>query len=570
MTDPSKPAQAKPQTEAQAKARAKAQTPPPAAPPGLDEYRRKRDFSRTSEPAGGQPAHPSTTRRTFVVHKHDASQLHYDLRLELGGVLKSWAVPKGPSLDPKERRLAVQVEDHPLEYAAFEGTIPEGEYGAGTVMLWDSGWWEPDEAWMREGKGDRGGKVLTPEQALAKGDLKFVLHGQKLRGSWALVQMKGRGDKNWLLIKHRDEWARPGSNITQEAPDSVATGRSLEQIAAGAPPNAAPDAPSSAATHSSTTTHSSSASRVFRLGEKEVHLTHLDRLYYPQAGVTKGRLLDYYLQVSPYLLPHLRGRPLTLERWPGGVEDGSFFQKDASSYFPPWLRTHPVERKDHQKIIHYPLVEDEADLLYLVNQGTLTFHAQMMRIEDPDHPDLMVLDIDPPETPEPSATSTTPFQRAAEVAFLLRDRLREAGYDPVVKTSGKRGVHLAFPLKGDLDYSQARAQLMALFAQLAKRYPRLLTTHIRKDKRKGRVYLDALRMSPGATIVPPYVARPTPEATVSMPVTWEELETLADGRGFTVLTAPARLSEIGDLWAGLVSNRPPAPDAPPPAAEAAS
>lgn len=226
---------------------------PPEAPTAqeadtLAEYRRKRDFSRTDEPPGslaqqygaakqtgvadtGPTLHPEGTSLTYVIHKHDASQLHYDLRLELDGVLKSWAVPKGPSLDPKERRLAVQVEDHPLEYATFEGTIPEGEYGGGTVMVWDTGRWEPDEAWMRESKG---GQVLMPQEALAKGDLKFILHGQKLRGSWALVQMKGRGDKNWLLIKHRDEWARPGSDITKEAPDSVATGRSLEEIAAQA------------------------------------------------------------------------------------------------------------------------------------------------------------------------------------------------------------------------------------------------------------------------------------------------------------------------------------------------
>ncbi len=156
----------------------------------------------------------------FVVQKHDASRLHYDFRLELEGVLKSWAVPKGPSLDPADKRLAVMVEDHPLDYATFEGGIPKGEYGGGTVMLWDSGWWEPDVAWMKEAKGH---EVLTPEEALAKGDLKFVIHGQKLSGSWALVKTKWQGENNWLLIKHRDEAARPGSNIEQEAPDSVAT-----------------------------------------------------------------------------------------------------------------------------------------------------------------------------------------------------------------------------------------------------------------------------------------------------------------------------------------------------------
>lgn len=288
----------------------------------------------------------------------------------------------------------------------------------------------------------------------------------------------------------------------------------------------------------------------FRLGEKEVTFTHLDRVYYPVPGYTKAEALDYYLRVAPYLLPHLKDRALTLERRPEGVEDGSFFQKDASSYFPHWLRTFPVERKDHQKIVHYPLVEDEADLLYLVNQGTITFHTQMARVNDPDHPDIMVLDVDPPEdaTAATSSGAPTPFERAAEVALLLREQLRAAGLDPVVKTSGKRGLHLAFRLDGDLDYVQARTWLEELFAEVAARYPTLLTTQIRKNKREGRVYLDALRMSPGATIVPPYVARPTPEATVSMPVTWEELESLRDGRGFTIKTAVARLEKTGDLW----------------------
>ncbi len=299
----------------------------------------------------------------------------------------------------------------------------------------------------------------------------------------------------------------------------------------------------------------------FVLGAKEVVFTHLDRVYFPSAGYTKAEVLDYYLQIAPYLLPHVKDRPLTLERYPEGVQNGSFFQKNASSYFPQWLRTYPVERKDRKKIVHFPLVDDEADLLYLVNQGTITFHTQMSHITDPEHPDVMVLDVDPPEldgsedlTAGAMPRGTKQFRLAAEVAMLLREQLRAAGFDPVVKTSGKRGLHLAFRLTDGADYTEARAQLARLFAQLAERNPTLLTTLIRKNKREGRVYLDALRMSPGATIVPPYVVRPTPEATVSMPVTWEELDSLEDGRGFTIKTAPARLATTGDLWAGLTGS----------------
>ncbi len=189
----------------------------------LDEYRRKRHFSRTPEPAGAD-ARTKGAGRTFSVHKHLASRLHYDLRLEHNGVLLSWAVPKGPSLDPRVKRLAMQVEDHPLEYGSFEGVIPEG-YGAGIVLLWDRGTWRPE--------------VDDVDAALLKGELKFALDGDKLKGSWVLVRTAGawagRGNRSWLLIKHRDEWSG-ALDITAAAPLSVRSGGDFEDIlASGAP-----------------------------------------------------------------------------------------------------------------------------------------------------------------------------------------------------------------------------------------------------------------------------------------------------------------------------------------------
>jgi bifunctional non-homologous end joining protein LigD len=188
---------------------------------GLRDYRRKRDFKRTPEPAGSLRRDREKGKLSFVVQKHAARRLHYDFRLELDGVLKSWAVPKGPSLDPGVKRLAVQVEDHPIQYGTFEGVIPRGEYGGGTVMVWDRGWWEP--------KGD-------PKEGYAKGSLKFTLHGKKLEGAWALVRMARReGDKadNWLLIKERDASARPGSEdeVVSGETISVASGRDIAAIA---------------------------------------------------------------------------------------------------------------------------------------------------------------------------------------------------------------------------------------------------------------------------------------------------------------------------------------------------
>jgi bifunctional non-homologous end joining protein LigD len=185
----------------------------------LAEYNRKRRFDVTPEPRGGR-RRPAVTRREFVVQKHRAGHLHYDFRLEHEGVMLSWAIPKGPSLDPAVRRLAMMTEPHPLEYNEFEGVIPEGEYGGGTVMIWDRGTWEPE--------------VADVGKALAKGDLKFALRGRKLRGSWALVRMR---DRQWLLIKHRDA-AASAEDLTLTRPLSVVSRRTLAGIAraAGASP----------------------------------------------------------------------------------------------------------------------------------------------------------------------------------------------------------------------------------------------------------------------------------------------------------------------------------------------
>jgi bifunctional non-homologous end joining protein LigD len=178
----------------------------------LEEYRRKRDFQRTTEPPPKKAAGKGPL--TFVVQKHRARRLHYDFRLELDGVLKSWAVPKGPSLDPGVRHLAVMVEDHPLEYAAFEGVIPEGEYGAGEVIVLDSGTYSPDEGGELFFH-DRAAAEKVMRRGIAAGKISFFLRGKKLKGSWALVKIQKK-DKDWLLIKHRDAYAQAGSDILSE------------------------------------------------------------------------------------------------------------------------------------------------------------------------------------------------------------------------------------------------------------------------------------------------------------------------------------------------------------------
>src|SRR3954451_1286371 len=194
----------------------------------LEPYFGKRDFKITSEPQGGKP---STGGLTFVIQKHAASRLHYDFRLELDGTLKSWAVPKGPSLDPRDKRMAVHVEDHPIDYASFEGTIPKGQYGAGKVIVWDNGTWEP---------------VGDPRAGYRDGKLKFRLHGTKLHGGWTLVRMHGRASERqepWLLIKERDDAARPADeySIVEAEPASVLSDATIDDKPTASPQQAAAD-----------------------------------------------------------------------------------------------------------------------------------------------------------------------------------------------------------------------------------------------------------------------------------------------------------------------------------------
>jgi len=199
----------------------------------LAKYRAKRDFVSTAEPSGDKVVR-SGKALAFVIQKHEASHLHFDLRLEVDGVMKSWAIPKGPNVDPSVKRLAMEVEDHPIAYNTFEGTIPHGEYGGGTVMLWDRGTYSPDDMDANESENDAAGRALTA------GKLAFSFHGTRLKGSYALVRTRrGETRAQWLLIKHRDKYAKEGRDIVAEIMTSVESGRRMEAIASGEKPRVA-------------------------------------------------------------------------------------------------------------------------------------------------------------------------------------------------------------------------------------------------------------------------------------------------------------------------------------------
>jgi len=825
----------------------------------LEEYKRKRNFAETPEPAPAK-VDPGDGGNRFYVQRHHASHLHYDFRMEVAGTLKSWAIPKGPTLDPAPKHFAAMVEDHPLDYGNFEGNIPTGNYGGGSVMLWDRGTYELI------------GDADATEQ-IARGDFKFTLHGEKLNGDFALVLMKNRGKGNeWLLLKKKDAAAVSGWDVEAYA-TSVLTGRTQEEIAHDLPAKrgkgvkAAESSPVQGAVKapmpgffepmSATLTdtfpetgdwvaelkfdgiralcfiqegrveiymrsgnrcerqypeltvlpHQVKAKQAvldgeiavldekgvpgfaliqprimaadaaaiaqmtrtrpvtlflfdllyldgwdlrgaaltdrrklleavvtrqwpvkiseafpptrdlveavrqngleglvakrrdslyeshrsrdwlklklveqqefvicgYTIGERDhfgalvlgVHergklrwagnvgtgfdaklltsiralldlrtrgtsplphdpkmpkdvvwvepdlvcevkfanwtpdkrlrapvflglrvdknandvgveavgvempeakpqkkpkpllaenqeearikvdgqdlkLTHLSKIYYPKDGYTKRDLLNYYDGVAKLLLPHLKDRPLSLKRYPNGIDEPFFFQKNSPETYPAWLRYETVDD------IRYVLAENRAALLYLTNLGCIDQNPYMSRVRSIEHPDWILIDLDPQECP---------YEMIVEAAQLVRGILDEIGLTGYPKTTGGDGMHVYIPVKPVYSYEDTKhfAEVLASIALLRK--PQLFTTPRSVAKRqKGRVYFDFLQNGEGKTIAAPYVARAYNGAPVATPLEWEEVKRGLHPSQFSIRNALARFAEKGDLFAGVLKK----------------
>ena len=663
----------------------------------LDRYRAKRDFARTPEP-GARAAAAGTALR-FVIHRHEASRLHYDLRLEMDGTLLCFAVPRGFSYDPAEKRLAVHTEDHPLAYIDFHGVIPKAQYGGGTMDIWDRGTYQVHRA-------------PSTAAALAAGEIKVTLRGRRLRGEWHLVRTSGDAD-NWLLFKAKDRYVRgrdqplPAVDLGAAHPAPVplrprpmlpaadrepfsdpewlfemefvgrralavcrdgrielrAHGRgdaarfdaivaALHRLRAenavidgvlvavdgqGRPSRAeldrltaagetarvalyafdllyyeewdvrglplgerktllrsllpagaavlyvdhvAAEGESLAAAAAAAGLDALMAKRIgspYRPGHQEswarvpvarddgaaglpvdealrrrparsegtarVKLSNLDKVYWPASGHTKGDLIDYYLAVAECLLPYLRERPIHLLRFPDGIAGEWFYQKQVP-HLPSWVPTIDVSTDGEES--RYIVCGDRDTLLYMVNLGSIDFHPWLSRIDDLDSPDWAVIDLD---------AKAASFAEVVRIARTLTKVLRGIEARGYLKTSGKSGMHVYVPLARGYTYDQARMFCEGL-ARIAVREHRDVATIERSAAKRGdRVYVDFLQNRREQTVVPPYAVRPVAGATVSTPLSWDELDSDLQPQRFTVDTVPERLSRSGDLFRDAFANR---------------
>jgi bifunctional non-homologous end joining protein LigD len=387
------------------------------------------------------------------------------------------------------------------------------------VSIWDQATYENLQA--------EKARPQTVADAISAGHLEFALHGERLRGRFALVRMKarGRGKPQWLLIKMKDEFALP------EGSQRVLNVEKAPRVATAKPARA----------------------KVARSFPDEVKITHPDKVMYPDACITKGDVFAYYERISDRLLPFLKDRPVTLERLPDGLDGATaphFWQKNTPASYPEWIRR--VDFPSEQgKSVQYALVNDTPTLLYLVNQGTLTFHVWSSRVQDPGRPDFVLFDLDPGEAG---------IAGAVEVARTLRSVLDEAGTEAVVKTSGKSGLHVITSWTQRGGYDEARAWARMIAEQVASSMPGRATVESRKAKRGGRVYIDVLQNARGHHAVPPYVLRAVPGAPVSTPLDWRELKEDLDPAAFNLKTIFRRLARrksdpLRPILGGLAADK---------------
>ncbi len=458
----------------------------------LKKYQEKRDFEKTKEPAPKKTQKHKKLR--FVVQHHLARRDHYDLRLEWNGTLKSWAVPKGPSYNPKDRRLAVQVEDHPFDYRNFEGTIPKGQYGGGTVMIFDEGYWEPQ-----------------PKEKLDfDKSIKFTLHGSRLKGNWALVHMK---DDNWLLLKEKDNYVNELD--IKDYKTSIRTGRTMKEI-------------------EQNVVKKKTSKKDFIV--EGVEITNPQKLIFPNPKVTKFDIVLYYQKIARRMLPFLNHRLISTVRCPGGITGDCFFKKHLETKSDGISRVHVPSDKDKKTDYYY--IKDISGLISEVQMNSYEFHIWGCKANKLSKPDMLVFDLDPDENMS--------LEKVREGVKDLKSILDELHLVSFLKTSGGKGYHVVVPIQSLKSWTSFRKFAKNIAEIMEMKWPQKYVSNMRLKNRKGKIFIDWVRNTKMATSVAPYSIRVKKTPSVSMPISWRELDKVSPNE-ITMKDALQRLKRK-DPW----------------------
>lgn len=493
----------------------------------LTKYKEKRNFSVSPEPKA--IVKKKTAALSFVVQRHKASRLHYDFRLEMDGILKSWAVPKGPSMNPADKRLAMMVEDHPYNYKDFKGVIPEG-YGAGIVEIWDNGKYTNIE------EDDKATAEKKLKAGLRSGNLKFTLFGKKLKGEFALVKLKdGKQENAWLLIKHNDKYA---VDTKYDSEKETAASSPINQWLSKNGKARKTVTPKKKLSKDVT---DELKEKELTIGKNKVKLTNLNKIYFPDDQITKGMVIDYYQKISEYILPYLKDRPESLKRNPNGIKDEGFYHKDAGEEAPSWVKSFKVYSESAKKDIDYILCNDAATLAYLNNLGCIEINPWNSTIKKVDNPDYMIIDIDPSEK--------NTFEQVIEAANVFKEILDQAQAKCLCKTSGATGLHIYVPMGKKYTYEQVKDFAHLLCTMVSEQLPEFTTTVRNLQKRGNKnIYLDYLQNRRGQTLACAYSLRPRKGATVSTPLEWKEVKSGLTPAQFTIDNIFDRIKKKGDIF----------------------
>lgn len=434
----------------------------------LSIYNKKRNFKKTKEPKG--EIKKSNGKLRFVVQHHSARKDHYDFRLEYDGVLISFAVPKGPSYNTKDKRLAVHVEDHPLSYRNFEGVIPKGEYGGGIVMLWDKGYYTPKNDF---------------KSGLKSGSLKFSLSGKRLKGDWALIKFK---DDNWLLIKENDSICLYEDINVYDT--SIKSGRTMEEIANNDRSKPISD----------------------EIIVEGVKITNPNKVIFKNPKVTKLDIVLYYKSVAKYMLPFLDNRLISVIRAPSGVDGEKFFKKHLETKS-KHLGKKSIPNENGKKQDYY-YIKNVQGLISEVQMNSFEFHIWGSNVDSLNKPNYMVFDLDP--------DVGISLKKLRDGVRDLKSILDELNLESFLKTSGGKGYHVVVPI-ANTTWKNFRNIAKSVVEIMEAKWPLKYTSNMRKNKRHNKIFIDWIRNTKGATSVAPYSIRLRNKAFVSMPISWDDL-----------------------------------------------